>query len=73
VPSFGEWGFIIASRRPWRTPSALPEGLRFLNVAGLAAMTEFPPDMSRVDAEPNRLSNQTLVRTFEQEWGRVHQ
>jgi spermidine synthase len=29
--------------------------------------------MSRVAAEPNRLSNQTLVRTFETEWGRVHQ
>jgi spermidine synthase len=73
VPSFGEWGFIIASRRPWRTPPALPEGLRFLSLAGLPAMTEFPPDMSRVAAEPNRLSNQTLVRTFEQEWGRVHE
>jgi len=25
-----------------------------------------------VPAEPNRLSNQTLVRTFEEEWGKVH-
>ena len=24
VPSFGEWGFIIASRRPYRLPTALP-------------------------------------------------
>jgi spermidine synthase len=29
VPSFGEWGFVIASRRPYRLPTALPEGLRF--------------------------------------------
>ena len=28
VPSFGEWGFIIASRRPWAMPRALPEGLQ---------------------------------------------
>jgi len=73
VPSFGEWGFVIAGRRPWRMPAALPPGLRFLDVAGLPLMFHFPPDMARVAAEPNRLSNQVLVQTFEQEWGRVHQ
>lgn len=72
VPSFGEWGFIIASRRPWRLPSTLPAGLRFLTVAGLPALLDFPPDMARVAAEPNRLSDQGLVRIFEEEWGRVH-
>lgn len=24
VPSFGEWGFVIASRRPWQPPQQLP-------------------------------------------------
>ena len=71
VPSFGEWGFIIASRRPFRAATALPPGLRFLTVEGLPALLQFPPDMARVPAEPNRLSNQTLVHTFEDEWGRV--
>ena len=71
VPSFGEWGFIIASRRPFRLPQALPAGLRFLDVAGLPALFHFPPDMARVPAEVNRLSNQVLVQTFEEEWGRV--
>ena len=71
VPSFGEWGFIIASRRPMRMPQALPEGLRFVTVAGLPALFDFPPDMARVPAEANRLSNQVLVHTFEEEWGRV--
>jgi spermidine synthase len=73
VPSFGEWGFIIASRRPWRTPQALPEGLRFLGLDGLPALFNFPPDMARVAMPPNRLSNQGLVHTFEEEWGKVHQ
>jgi spermidine synthase len=72
VPSFGEWGFVIAGRRPWQPPRALPEGLRFLTVDGVAAMLQFPPDMARVPAEPNRLSNQVLVSTFEDEWGKVH-
>lgn len=73
VPSFGEWGFVVASRRPWRPPAALPPGLRFLTVQGMPAMLQFPPDMARVPAEPNRLSNQTLVHVFEEEWGKVHQ
>ena len=72
VPSFGEWGFIIAGRRPWRVPTALPGGLRFLTLAGVPALLQFPPDMARVPADPNRLSNQVLVHTFEEEWGRVH-
>ncbi len=71
VPSFGEWGFVLASRRPFRMPEAFPPGLRFLTVAGLPALFQFPPDMSRVPAEPNRLSNQVLVPIFEQEWGKV--
>ena len=73
VPSFGEWGFLIAGRRPWRAPAALPAGLRFLTLDGLAALQQFPPDMARVEEEPNRLSNQHLVRVFEEEWGKVHQ
>jgi spermidine synthase len=72
VPSFGEWGFVIAGHRPWQPPAALPAGLRFLTPQGIEALLDFPPDMARVPAQPNRLSNQTLVRTFEEEWGRVH-
>jgi spermidine synthase len=53
VPSFGEWGFIIAGRRPWRRPT-LPTGLRFLTLEGLPALLQFPPDMARVAAEVNR-------------------
>jgi spermidine synthase len=72
VPSFGEWGFVLMSRRPWQPPRSLPPGLRFLTVEGLPALLQFPPDMARVSAQPNRLSNQLLVHTFEDEWGKVH-
>jgi spermidine synthase len=73
VPSFGEWGFVIASRRPWRMPAAVPDGLRFLSPAGLPQLFDFPRDMARLPAEVNRLSNQVLVTTYEREWGKVHQ
>ena len=71
VPSFGEWGYIVASRRPYRLPTALPAGLRFLDVASLPTLFDFPLDMARLPAEVNRLSNQLLVTTYEREWGRV--
>ena len=71
VPSFGEWGYVIASRRPYRLPTALPAGLRFLNLQTLPSLFDFPQDMGRVPAEVNRLSNQVLVSTYEMEWGRV--
>jgi spermidine synthase len=71
VPSFGEWGFILASRRPYRLPTALPDGMRFLNLQSLPLLFDFPLDMARVEMPPNRLSNQVLVTTFEEEWGKV--
>ena len=71
VPSFGEWGYVVASRRPYRLPTTLPEGLRFLTVQSLPTLFDFPLDMARVPTEVNRLSNQVLVTTYEAEWGRV--
>lgn len=78
VPSFGEWGFVIASRRPFdlgavQRREGWPGGLRFLTPQGLPALFDFPPDMARIAVEPNRLSTQQLVHTFEEEWGRVHE
>jgi spermidine synthase len=71
VPSFGEWGFVIASRRPWHLPQQLPADLRFLNLQTLPLLFDFPQDMARVAADVNRLSNQILVTTYEAEWGKV--
>jgi spermidine synthase len=71
VPSFGEWGFVVASRRPYRLPTELPAGLRFLTLQSLPALFDFPLDMTRLPGEVNRLSNQVLVTTYEHEWGRV--
>jgi spermidine synthase len=73
VPSFGEWGFILAGRRDYSIPTALPRDLKFLNMEILPAMFHFPPDMHATVQAINRLDNQVLVRTFEEEWTRyVH-
>ncbi|WP_375436594.1 polyamine aminopropyltransferase [uncultured Hymenobacter sp.] len=71
VPSFGEWGYVLAGRNAhWRPDaSPLPTGLRFLTPATLRQMLYFPPDMAEVPTEINQLNNQALVRYFEEDWG----
>jgi spermidine synthase len=68
VPSFGEWGFILASLEPLPPMLHLPEGLQYITDASVRDMFYFPPDMGPVKVEANRLNNQMLVRYFEEEW-----
>ena len=71
VPSFGEWGFIIAGRDNYVPPPVDARKTRFLTAETTAALFHFPADMGRLPAEVNRLNNQVLVRYFEAEWGAV--
>ncbi len=71
VPSFGEWGFVLAGHRAYRPPQSYAVDTRFLTAATTPLLFLFPKDMARVDAEVNRLNNQVLVRYFEQEWRQV--
>lgn len=74
VPSFGEWGFVIAGREaPEPNFSTLPERLRFLTASGFAIGRQFPKDMEPVAVEVNRLNNQILVHYYEEEWGPYEQ
>ena len=71
VPSFGEWGFVLAGKRAYKAPDQYAVPLRFLTPETTPALFQFPKDMARVDAEVNRLNNQVLVRYFENEWRQV--
>jgi spermidine synthase len=68
VPSFGEWGFVLAGTHEYAPPAALPSGLRFINAEGLPALFQFPPDMSPLPMPANQLNSQVLVRTYENDW-----
>lgn len=68
VPSFGEWGFVLAGKRPYQPAQHYPEGLRFVTPPTVAAMFQFPPDMVREPTPVNRLDNQVLVHYFDEEW-----
>ncbi len=70
IPSFGEWGFVLAGKGDGALAAfgALPEGLFFLDRPTLHSLFHFPPDMRVEDVPVNRLDNQALVRLYEEDW-----
>ncbi|MEM7351309.1 MAG: polyamine aminopropyltransferase [Acidobacteriota bacterium] len=68
VPSFGEWGFVVATREAFRIPQRLPSPLRYLTPEILRSLFDFPADMEAIAAGVNRLNNQVLVRYYERGW-----
>lgn len=75
VPSFGEWGFVMASRQPLRPPQVQLAGLdyRFLNAPMLPQLFEFPSDMGKMAVEANQLATHPLLRYYEAGWGEWYQ
>jgi spermidine synthase len=71
VPSFGEWGYIIAGRHDFVPASIDATKTRYLTPETLPGLFAFPADMGRIPAEVNQLNNQVLVRYFESEWRKV--
>lgn len=71
VPSFGEWGYVLARTVPFGPPSQLPDvPMKFLNDRILPGMFAFPDDMAEVETDIHRLDDQVLVRVYEDEWNR---
>ncbi|MEO6324050.1 MAG: polyamine aminopropyltransferase [Thermoanaerobaculia bacterium] len=68
VPSFGEWGYVLASPAPIPVPTRLALSLRSISTTTLPSLFDFGPDMSPLPSPVNRLDNQVLVRTYESEW-----
>lgn len=68
VPSFGEWGFVLAGTDAAPVPGRFPQSLRFLNQTVAHSMFEFANDMQPVPVEVNRLNNQILVHYYDADW-----
>ena len=73
VPSFGEWGYVLATKQPYSVPAVAMKDLKFVSTELLPGLFQFPADMSRVDTEVNHLNNQVLVRYYESEWHELSQ
>ncbi len=69
VPSFGEWGFALATQV--QNPRiSLPENieLQYLNEGVLDTVTHFDPDTDRVPAQVNTLNTPILTSIYEAGW-----
>jgi spermidine synthase len=74
VPSFGDWGFVLASRRKIDPNKlALDPGIstKFLNNELLGTLFTFPADsLAKSELAPNRLDDQALVKYYKRGWRR---
>ncbi|MEU4647162.1 polyamine aminopropyltransferase [Nocardia fluminea] len=69
VPSFGDWGFVLASAGAAPTPSLRSPGpLRSLDETTLTAATVFPPDRRAVDPQVSTLMRPVILDLQRQEW-----
>ncbi|MGE0327188.1 MAG: polyamine aminopropyltransferase [Polyangiaceae bacterium] len=71
VPAFGEWGYVLAKKSPFRPPQDLQvAGLAYLTPETLRLAFNFPEDMRAVPTPVNRLDNQALVHFYLDAWAR---
>lgn len=71
VPSFGEWGYVMAFNSLSAQPYYLPKKLKYYDESRFIDMANFPKDMDYVATDVNKLNNQILIHYFEDEWGKV--
>ena len=65
VPSFGEWGFVLAGRSlPSEAPRIADVPLTFLTPEIERGLFVFPADMGRVAVEPNTLFAPSLYQYY---------
>jgi spermidine synthase len=73
VPSFGEWGFVVASsNRNFEVPTQYRAQTKYLDGNNAPAMFVFPKDMAAREVQPNFLNTQVLVRYFETDWANAN-
>lgn len=72
VPSFGDWGYIMAYTGQEPQQGKAPEALRYYSHEAFGAMRHFSKDMERRTVDINQLNNQVLVRYFEEEWSKIN-
>jgi spermidine synthase len=72
LPSFGEWGFVLAARQSFEVPARAPQGARFLDGPTLQSLFHLAPDMQPLEVETNRLDEQVLVRYYEDDWRKLN-
>jgi spermidine synthase len=69
VPSFGEWGFVLASHFPIDFTEKEPlKNLKYLNKNVMQQMTIFAKDIEEIEVKSNKLSNHKLIEYYSKGW-----
>lgn len=70
VPSFGEWGFVLAAERPLRpASSAVPVDTRFLTDGIVPGLFAFPKDLSPPESlQPSTLDQPRVLEAYLDGW-----
>jgi len=74
IPSFGEWGFIMASRvslnRIKLSENTTSLKLHYLTPELLKSMQLFPPDMEPIEVEVNNIHSHKLLKYYQVGWAK---
>ncbi|MBN1994582.1 MAG: polyamine aminopropyltransferase [Anaerolineae bacterium] len=71
VPSFGDWGFVLAAEHALNLSQISPSvPVRYLNADILAAALVFDSDTAEIETQVNTLDNQIILTYYEQGWRR---
>jgi spermidine synthase len=74
IPSFGEWGFVLASKMAIKIESnRLPKKLKYLNSDIIKKSALFAPDIAKVEVEENTLSRHRLIEYYNEGWKRWYE
>ena len=69
IPSFGEWGFVLASHLKLPLKNIKPlKGLKFIDTKTMQRMQIFDKDISKLEVESNRLSSHKLIYYYDEGW-----
>jgi len=69
IPSFGEWGFVLASKlKVEQNATKLPKGLKYINSDILQKSKIFPFDIAKVKVKENTLSQHHLIEYYNEGW-----
>lgn len=71
VPSFGNWGFVMASNTPIKWDSiTITVPSRFVTSSYLKHMNQFPPDIAHVETDVNTIDTHAVKAYYEEGWER---
>lgn len=69
IPSFGEWGFILASHLSLPLNNIEPlEDLRYIDSQSMKNMQYFDKDIAQIEVKANKLSNHALIEYYNKGW-----